>query len=904
VIGDKNTNSAKPRWEVNMHTSQEGKDLSTAESEGQAMIRSALHRPDALPHRVQQSREALVDRLWFALLLVAVFAVPISVSRAWSAEWAPVHTLHLLVGLCTAAVAVFHRDLPFKLKAVLFLASLWVLGLSGMHTLGGLTAGFLWLIVSVVVGGVLFSVRLGVILALCAALVLSLATYGLVHGLLTPAAGAAPESTQVSDWVESLIAGSMLFLAVSRSLAVFNQAATAALAQGTRQWFGGLPIGVFVLRPDYRVHYANPQVTEILGREFLSGMHIADLLNEIGGFKKDSYIPYPVGELPAVRALTGESSVVEDMEIVRDGQRRTLRISGYPLYDDAGKVSHGLAAVEDISEREQVQADLIAARAQAEAETLAKGQMVANMSQEIRAPVNAILGLLDLLQTTPLTSQQKDYVQKTGGAARSLLGFLNDFSDLSRADTGKLRLDLQPIRMDTFMSRLSTILSSYVGDKSIEVLFDIDPAVPGVLLGDAMRLQQVLSNLGGNAVKFTDAGEVVLRVGLKELRDQLAQVEFRVQDSGIGIAPEDQKHLFRGFSQAAAATRRRFGGTGLGLAISQKLVALMGGELQFHSELGSGSTFYFTLALPVAVDPAEEFKPAALAAPIQRKTLVVDDNRAAGELLLKLAKQCGLAAQLARSGREALALISEQTRYKATPFEVILLDWQMQGMDGWETASQIRQICKDTGTPEPKIIMMATHGREILAKRTPQEQANIHSLLIKPVTASMLTNAIVNAEPAGFGIRRRARSSSSPQRLSGMRVLLVEDSLLDQQIAEELLKSEGARVSLATNGLLGVAAVATANEPFDAVLMDVQMPVMDGYDATRAIREQLGMASLPIIAMTANARPADRNICLEAGMTEALEKPFGLSEVVSVLVRHTGFTPQGGRRSDEASTTT
>ena len=759
----------------------------------------------------------------------------------------------------------------------------------------------MWLLGSVVVAGALFSRRLGLGVAIASALAVSVAAYGLAGAMPTPVDDASLYSDPASAWAELLIAGGLLVLTVLRSLAALTQSASAAAERRIQQWVDGLPMGVLVLGADYRVHDANRRATDTLGKSFSPHMHVADLLNNVGGFKTDTYIPYPVSELPAVRALAGEESVIEDMEIVRDGQRRSLRITGRPVYDDKGAVSYGLAAIEDITDHKQVEAELIAARTQAEAASLSKGQMVANMSHEIRAPVNAVLGLLDLLQNTALTPQQKDYVKKTGGAARSLLGLLIDFSDLSRVDSGKLALDLQPIRVDPFMSRLSSLMSAYVGAKSVEVLFDIDPVVPAVLLGDSLRLQQVLTNLCSNAVKFTDEGEVVVRIQLKELGHQVALVEFAVQDTGIGIAPDDQQHLFRGFSQSDATTRRRFGGTGLGLAISQKLVALMGGELQFKSELGSGSTFYFSLALPVVADADDDIK-ADQAATNQRKTLIVDDNRVAGELMLRLAQRCGLAAQFARSGREALALIRAQIQDQAKPFDVIFLDWQMPGMDGWETAGQIRQIGKDTGTPAPKIIMLATHGREILEKRTSAELASINGLLLKPLTASMLLNSIVNAEPAGFGIRKGARTTRSQRRLSGMRLLLVEDSLLDQQIAEELLISEGAKVSLAANGLLGVAAVATANEPFDAVLMDVQMPVMDGYDATRAIREQLGFTSLPIIAMSANAMPADRDACLQAGMNEHIGKPFGLSQVISVLVHHTGLAPQGKKHSAQTKT--
>ncbi|MBI2750355.1 MAG: response regulator [Burkholderiales bacterium] len=390
----------------------------------------------------------------------------------------------------------------------------------------------------------------------------------------------------------------------------------------------------------------------------------------------------------------------------------------------------------------RLQAELAEARDQAQATSVAKSQFLANMSHEIRTPMNAILGMLRLLQGTVLTTRQWDYVSKTEGAARSLLGLLNDILDFSKVEAGKMSLDPQPFRLEDLVRDLSVMLSAGVGTKGVELVMELDPALPPVLVGDVMRLHQVLLNLGGNALKFTAQGRVVVALRLLGLQGQMARVEFVVQDTGIGIAPENRDHIFSGFSQAEASTTRRFGGTGLGLAISQRLVGLMGGNLQLDSVLGQGSTFRFSLELPVAAD---------------------------------------------------------------IPQEVV----------GTEVASGGKQ-----------------------------------------------------------------------QRLSGMRLLVVEDNLINQQVAQELLASEGALVSLAANGQLGVDAVAAARPPFDAVLMDIQMPVLDGYGATRLIREQLGLKDLPVIAMTANAMASDREACLAAGMNEHVGKPFDLNHLVTLLLRH------------------
>jgi two-component system sensor histidine kinase/response regulator len=531
------------------------------------------------------------------------------------------------------------------------------------------------------------------------------------------------------------------------------------------------------------------------------------------------------------------------------------------------------------------------ARTQAEAANLAKTRFLANMSHEIRTPMNAILGLLNLLQTTELTARQRDYASKTEGAAQSLLGLLNDILDFSKVEAGKMTLELEPFRLDRLLRNLSVVLSSNVKSKTMEVLFDVDPALPEVLVGDAMRLQQVLINLGGNAVKFTEHGQVVLAVRCLGLTESSVKIEFAVQDSGIGIAPENQAHIFSGFSQAEGSTTRRFGGTGLGLAISKRFVELMGGDIQIISALGQGSTFKFVVDLGVVRDiPAELVEPLRTSAEPQL-VLVIDDNPIAGELTTQMVQSWGWSAQWARSGAEALELLAlaKEGSEGAWPYPVICLDWLMPGMDGWETARQIRALARECAGAEPTIIMMTAYGRETLAHRSDAEQAMLNGFLVKPVTASMLLDAIMDALSGNDNLRHLAKGRSSQRQLQGMRILVVEDNLINQQVADELLSSEGAIVSLAANGRLGVEAVAAAAPQFDVVLMDVQMPVMDGYEATRVIRAELNLHALPIIAMTANALASDREACLAGGMNEHIGKPFDMAKLVSLLIRMTGF---------------
>ena len=561
-----------------------------------------------------------------------------------------------------------------------------------------------------------------------------------------------------------------------------------------------------------------------------------------------------------------------------------------PFVDSAGKIVKYVAIRTDITAAKRFQTSLHEARAKAEEATRSKGQFLANMSHEIRTPMNAILGMLTLLQKTELDSRQADYANKTEGAARSLLGLLNDILDFSKVEAGKMNLELEPFRLDRLLRDLSVVLSSNVGNKNIEVLFDIDPTVPKLLLGDALRLQQVLINLGGNAVKFTSQGQVVISIRKAAPGTPDHTLVFAVQDSGIGIAPENQQHIFSGFSQAEASTSRRFGGTGLGLAISQRLVAVMGGELRLSSTLGQGSTFSFEIALP-PVESTPELQPEPRPALEPRHVLVVDDNPIAGELMVEMARSWKWTADLQTSGEAALqhlqTLVAQGATGAAFPYQIVFLDWQMSpGMDGWETARHIRAMCQQLPGAQPTLIMVTAHGRETLSQRTQEEQDGLNGFLVKPVTASMLLDAVMDAQSAKSGLRKTARGASQ-RRLHGVRLLVVEDNLINQQVAEELLNSEGALVSLAANGQLGVEAVLAANPQFDAVLMDLQMPVLDGFGATRALRSAHGFTTLPIIAMTANAMASDREACLQAGMNDHIGKPFDLNQLVALLRSYT-----------------
>jgi signal transduction histidine kinase/CheY-like chemotaxis protein len=545
---------------------------------------------------------------------------------------------------------------------------------------------------------------------------------------------------------------------------------------------------------------------------------------------------------------------------------------------------------DEIEERRSVQAALEASKMEAITANHAKSAFLANMSHEIRTPMNAILGMLTLLRQTELTPRQTDYASKSDRAARALLGLLNEILDFSKIEAGKMTLDPHPFMLDHMLRDLSVLLSTGVGEKPVEVLFGIDPTLPRELVGDSMRLQQILLNLGSNAIKFTKQGEVMLSIQVLRRTDDAVTLRFNVRDSGIGIAQENQGRIFGGFTQAESTTTRRFGGTGLGLAITQRFVAMMGGELEVQSELGKGSCFYFTVTLPIASQNGarEQKRMRARALGASWRTLVIDDNASAREALVHMGQSLGWQVDLAASGEQALQIL-QQASEQGIHYQAIFVDWNMPGMDGWQTSQHIRalQASQQRGAGivhAPVVLMVTAYGREVLSQRSPIEQALLDGYLVKPVTASMLFDAVVDA--------RRDKEQPHPslvavqpvrRRLVGMRLLLVEDNLNNQQVASELLAYEGALVQIANHGQEAVEAIAAATNAFDVVLMDLQMPVMDGFSATRVIRDDLQLATLPIVAMTANAMASDREACLAAGMNDHVGKPFDINDLVRIL---------------------
>ncbi|MDP3520017.1 MAG: PAS-domain containing protein [Hydrogenophaga sp.] len=515
--------------------------------------------------------------------------------------------------------------------------------------------------------------------------------------------------------------------------------------------------------------------------------------------------------------------------------------------------------------------DLVRATEAAEQASRSKSQFLANMSHEIRTPMNAVLGMLALLRRSALNARQADHAAKAEGAARSLLNLLNDILDFSKVEAGKMTLEAQPFEVETLLRDLGLVLAMNAAGKPLDVLYDIDPALPPVLVGDALRLQQVLVNLGGNAVKFTARGEVVVSLSLVAQHGGVATVEVAVRDTGIGIAPENQHKIFSGFTQAEADTTRRFGGTGLGLAISQRLVALLGGELRLESALGQGSRFHFQLPLALPAGAAAVLT-SALPAPVPpplRRVLVVHPHPLAGALLARMLSGMGCEVRSAPHGQAALDRLAQGERFDAL---LVAADVPEMG-----AVALCREVWQRHPADAPRCWVLTDHGHE-----PPRDDIAVAGWLAQPVTPGALREALsatATQQPSG---------APAAHRLQGLRLLLAEDNALNQQVARELLESEGALVTVVDNGEQAVQAVAQPGATWDAVLMDLQMPVMDGLTATRQIRSGLLRDALPIVAMTANATAADRQACLEAGMNEHVGKPFVLDQLVAVLLSVTG----------------
>ena len=670
----------------------------------------------------------------------------------------------------------------------------------------------------------------------------------------------------------------VLFFGILTSLADQRFSAQAlelkASEERYRLLFERTPAGVFRTSLDGSLLEANEACSRIFG--------YASRQEQMANKVQNHYFD------PAERSTFIEK--VQREGIVTNEERRFRRADGSTVWvlenailvdGNDGKQTVMEGTLIDITDRKMMEAELERARGTAETASRAKSDFLATMSHEIRTPMNGIIGMTDLVLETELTADQRGSLQMVKASGEALLAIINDILDFSKIEAGKMELDSVPFNLNESLAATLKAASLRAHQKGLELVYEVDPEIPDVLMGDAGRLRQILTNLVGNAIKFTEAGEVVVSVDQESTGPNGLHLHFKVQDTGIGIAREAQKKIFQPFSQADGSTTRRFGGTGLGLSISTRLVEKMNGRIWVESQMDHGSVFHFTVQLGVQSNRATQSQLTGSEQIFDAIALIVDDNSTNRSVLENILTRWGIKATAVESGDNAIRAL-EAAASEGHPFQLLLLDRHMPEMDGFEVAEQIKRI---TGMSDGIIMMLTSESYPADAARC--RALGIPAHLLKPIGQIELLESIRQILHVGPKITgERMLNQQMPQTdWRGLRVLLAEDNLVNQKLATRLLEKRGFSVVVVGDGRAAIDA--TATNYFDIVLMDVQMPGMDGLQAVAEIRrrEQKTGGHLPVIALTAHALAGDQERCLAAGMDDYVSKPIDKAELFAAIGR-------------------
>ncbi len=571
-----------------------------------------------------------------------------------------------------------------------------------------------------------------------------------------------------------------------------------------------------------------------------------------------------------------------EIELIdHDGRKHWIELSEIAKQDSQGQTILYEGIGRDVTEMRLTQRNLEQARVLAERASQTKSDFLANMSHEIRTPMNAIIGMSYLVTKTDLSLRQREYLNKIQNASKNLLAIINDILDFSKMEAGKMRIEQTHFNLQEVMENVAVICTPKTDEKGLEFIINNPPTMDKFLLGDPLRVEQVLINLINNAIKFTDQGEVVVSINALQQADHNVSLRFEVKDTGIGISKEDKAQLFQSFNQADTSITRKYGGTGLGLAISQHLVSLMGGDITVESILGLGSVFSFSLSFAISElqAPSKIQKSSHLLTGLS--ALVVDDNQSSRTMLVELLQDLSINAHSVASGQASIDALCK-AEVDGANYDLVLMDWKMPGLNGLETIKSLQQNARLNHIPT--LIMVTAYERDELLTQSIDQ--NISAIVTKPVTASVLVDSIMDA--FGYDAQQTIVADSTDNHdleansvMAGKRVLIVDDNKINQELTSELLQQYGILNELAGNGVEALSALQT--KQFDMVLMDVQMPLMDGYQAAKAIREQPRFKHLPVIAMTAHNMSGDREKSLLAGMNDHLAKPIEIENLYGVL---------------------